>query len=224
MSWTRAGCCCGLLIVAVLGSPRSSIATSIVDQSHTEGTGLTALVNLGFDLVGQSFTAGVTGDLTAVRVDVGAAPANDGQLLRVLVFGTIDGEPTSIILGSQSVGATESLLSNLVSFDASIPITAGAQYAIAVDYPDTSRGTTLGAWGASVADLYSGGEIWLGNFVSGNHSGDVDWIRPSTDGDLHFETLVVPIPEPSTGILMLLGMVGMGARRRRRGVAGRPIR
>jgi hypothetical protein len=197
------------VLLSFWGLPSAAKADLILDQSFTTPSNLTTLINEGFDLVAQTFTAGLTGELAAVTIDV-LPTAIAVPPLRVSIYSVSGGFPTSTILASQTLSTVGSDLSNLITFDQPVSIVAGTQYALAVNYPSAPPhgvGQAQGSWGGAVGNLYLGGQEFLGSF---SPSGDITWFSfpEDTNFDLHFQTYVslnvASVPESST--LTLLGL------------------
>ena len=159
--------------------------TLIEDQSYT-APGIAAVAFSGTSqYVAQTFTAGLTGALTGVSIDVASGEVGE---LYVRVVGVTDGVPNGTVLGERFLW-TPSLepissapLSYLISF-APIYITAGTQYAIVVNYTWES---THGTWSGGEGDPYPGGSVFLGNEYT-----LTQWTPAQADLDLHFRTFVV---------------------------------
>lgn len=201
------------LSAVVMGLQRPSRADFILDQSYTDQSDLSASIAEGFQFVGQVFTAGLTGHLEAVSVDV--VSYQDDYLLRISIYEAWGDRPYGNALGSMMLGSSSSPLSELILLDRPVFVVSGRQYALVVDYPDgppNGVGNTLGFWSGSTLNDYSGGGYVLGN-VSG---GVVQWATARED--LFFRTYVAPVPEPTSLVMYAIGTVaGLGfvVRRRR---------
>jgi hypothetical protein len=175
-------CVVGFLLLA---PSTGAQAAPVVDQSFTEPSNLGARF-IGPSYMAQTFTAGLTGRLTAVNVNIPFAnPEGYGQLH--VAIRTVDGAaPGATVLGDVLVDSRSVPLSRLVSFPQDIRVTAGTRYAIVVDQvpkPSEFDATWLGA----VGDLYSGGAMFR------SRDGGVTW-APELDQDLNFRTYVEPVP------------------------------
>lgn len=202
------------LLLTFLAMP--AWADTVVDQSFISGgpAFLEAALN-PLSPVAQTYTAGLTGILAGVNIDVSKSP---GILpifpLRVQIQSVTGGIPTGNVLGDVTLGTDNSPLSSLITFPELVPQVAGTQYAIVVDYPTVPSdfGRPPGHWSGNTGNQYLGGQFLA--FVPETQS----WF--SFDGgadDLHFQTFVNtainPIPEPSAGILILIiAVTASGAR------------
>jgi Ca2+-binding RTX toxin-like protein len=109
----------------------------------------------------QTFTAGLTGDLT--RVDLNLVRDSDATTPLTLEIRTVDasGSPTNVILASEIIPASDVpsgiFAPTSVSIDPAVPIVAGVQYAIVLYTaapPDDYR------WGIA-GDVYAGGNLFV---------------------------------------------------------------
>lgn len=137
-----------ILMVALLPGTATAFALGTVpDQSDTT---LTAAVNTDTDLA-QTFTAGLTGQLT----DVGLNLASPSGSLTVAITATSGGSPTGAPLATSdpvTPGSSASWLD--FSFASPTNVTSGVMYAIVFNL--SSLGGVPTASG-SAADTYSGG-------------------------------------------------------------------
>lgn len=177
-----------------------------LDQSLTAPYNEACSINEGFTYVAQTFTAGLSGTLRAVSVDIVGYHAFP---LHIEIRGVSDGHPNATVLGSTTLLSGSSSLADMIFFSEVIPITTGSQYAIIANYagaPPHGPGNVQGVWaGASGStNWYPGGELFLSN-------DEVLWESASGPGfnfDQHFQTFVV-VPEPSAfafGALAALGV------------------
>ncbi|HYW29203.1 MAG TPA: calcium-binding protein [Gaiellales bacterium] len=167
---------------AVPASP--AMPASVVDQSLTPSptnSNLSAAINQCCVYVGQTFTAGLSGDLTGVNVSVGASTAQPLSDLRVAIRPVVDGTPGSTELGATVLNRSSSSMAQRITFATPIHVDAGQEYAIIVNYvgPDST-----GGWDGSVDNEYTRGHL-----VDLNADG---WrIEPTYD--LFFRTFVRPL-------------------------------
>jgi hypothetical protein len=158
--------------------------TAQLDQSFTTPTNLGAAINEGFRFIGQTYTAGVTGTLQSIAIDVQSTTT---FVLRVTVRGVTGGLPNGTILGQARAPRSGSIgLGDVISFSAPIQQVAGQRYAIVVDYPEAPPPpNNQGTWQGATGNVYpSGGLVFSADGVS--------WLSNESDGfDLHFQTFVV---------------------------------
>ena len=177
----------GVIFSMHCASACPAMGQTVVDQSFTTPTNLGANINECCAFIAQTFTAGVTGTLAGVNIDVNS-PINSPFSLHVAIHAvTINGQPSSIVLGDTTLASNSAPLSLLIAFPQVINIVAGAQYAIVVDYPGApppGAGQFQGIWSGSFGDDYAGGEVF--SSVDGS-----SWV-PGTLVDVHFQTYVTP--------------------------------
>ncbi len=165
--------------------------TPVVDQSFTDPGDSSAAINQCCRYYAQTFTAGMTGALTAVSLDV---QSTSSLFLKVAIHGVTNGLPNDTILsevfvwaGPGGVPASSAPLTLMIDVG-TIYVVAGKQYAIVVNYDGTSPGQAEGNWMGAVGDHYPGGAAFAANdetFAS--------WIPLGVPSmDLHFKTYVVP--------------------------------
>jgi len=184
---------CGLFFLCPFLMPNLLLAQPVIDQSFTSPHNASVFINECCTFVAQTFTAGVSGTLDGVNIDV--ASNNNTYPLHVAINTvTISGEPSSTILGDTTLSPNSAPPSLLITFPQLINIAAGVQYAIVVNYqgaPSADVGQTQGAWygAAGNYNYYPGGDVY----------GSVDgssWFSFSEGfyADVHFQTYVsVPI-------------------------------
>lgn len=146
------------------------------------GNDLTADLNEGVRFVGQVYTAGHTGTLSGVNIDV--APISASRFdLRVAIRQAAGGLPTQVVLGATTLATSDSPFDSLVQFSPPIQQVTGQQYAIVVDYPDDpSIGDWQGEWEGTMS---------INCYAGGNQVGSVDGINwGSADGTLHFRVFI----------------------------------
>jgi hypothetical protein len=121
----------GLATAARAAAPAIDQSAPAVDQSFTAPTNLGAEINECFAFVAQTFTAGRTGALTGVSVDIRGVGSTRP---RVQIRTVPSGAPTPTVLGETVLEANGASLSQVIAFPTSITVTAGVQYAIVVSY------------------------------------------------------------------------------------------
>ncbi|MGE5072065.1 MAG: hypothetical protein ACM3MF_01440 [Anaerolineae bacterium] len=194
------------LLMALLPAAAAHAANPIEDQAFTTPTNATARIDGCCGEVAQTFTAGATGVLTAVSVDV-TATALAGPL-HISLHGVTDGLPNDTRLGQNylwenyytPIGSASITL--LINIGAAY-VEAGKQYAIVVDYDNSGPyGEQAGEWAGATGDHYPGGAAYVSpdnNFTSWTLAG-------APDLDLHFRTFIDPtVPQTDISITRLSG-------------------
>jgi hypothetical protein len=184
-----------LLVAPVSIAPAQTVhaaaPTPVVDQSFTSPTNASTAINDCCRYVAQTFTAGLTGDLAAVSLDV----LSTGPFaLHIAIHGVTNGLPNSTILGERTLWTSSiepissAPLSLVIDFGEPIYVIAGHQYAIVVDYEGSgSPGTALGDWSGATGNGYPAGAAYDTNDESFSA-----WTPVGTTGiDLHFKTYVI---------------------------------
>jgi hypothetical protein len=196
-------CLCALVFLFLLAMVRPCNAIPSLDQSFTTPGDLAAVINDCCAFVAQTYTAGLSGTLAAVAIDVQSLSSSPGFPLHVAVRGVTGETPNSLILGETTLSSSSAPLSLLIAFSQAIEQVAGEQYALAVNYvgaPPPGAFQSQGVWIGSDGNFYTGGDT----FVSLNGT---SWFRDAGN-DLHFQTFVESVPEPTT--LFLFGVVAAG--------------
>ncbi|MGH0037831.1 MAG: PEP-CTERM sorting domain-containing protein [Myxococcota bacterium] len=190
-------------IVCVLGLasafPGAASAVPIVDQFNFSSQIDFGAIG-GADVRGQTFTVGVEGTIAQVRIEL----TGENSTLSMGIYATSGGVPTgaplAVALNPSDLG---SVLKEFDFSSAGLSVTPGEELAFAVSDP-TNLGSYRNAFGT-----YSAGTI-----VASTDGGST-WSTVS-NRDSNFSVLVEPIPEPSTGLLMGLGLAGLAFARRGR--------
>ena len=177
-------------------------AQAVLDQSDAV---YSVGISSGFTL-GQTFTAGITGTLSSVELNISSIY---GGAIDLLIATTADGVPASTILG-QSIVNPGVEFTEWISFNFSpgISIYAGEMLAIEVLPPVSGFSPQ---WNGDLAGTYSGGLA----YIDEDFAGTPNW-KPlnATYGspfptDLSFQTFVIPSPEPSSLTLLAVGAMGL---------------
>ncbi|CAD5988548.1 hypothetical protein PCC9214_05407 (plasmid) [Planktothrix tepida] len=206
-----------LTVKVALSQPENNILldTTVLDQEFVGSTNLGAFINEGFIFVGQTYTAGLTGTLTGVNIDVNSFNDLNGRKiteyfpLRVAIHEVSAGLPTRNILGETILNSSSASLNNFISFSQTIPQVIGKQYAIIVNYfgaPPSGAQQGIGIWSGRVGNEYLGGQLVFSNELTQWDSYD--------DNDLNFRTFVNPgktasVPESSSVLsLLMFGALG----------------
>jgi hypothetical protein len=161
-------------------------ATTVIDQSSIAQTNLGSEINSCCKFIAQTFTAGETGTLAGVSIDVTSSPTSSFHLHVAIRTVTANGVPSPTILGETTLGSGSAPITLLITFPETIHIIAGDQYAIIVNYegaPPARKGQSLGMWSGASGDTYTGGEIFT------SVSDGIVWSEVA-DGDFHFQTYV----------------------------------
>jgi hypothetical protein len=149
----------------------------VSDQSVFPPTGssgsVASIINECCSHIAQTYTAGVTGTLAGVSLDIYYLPSNFPIVVEIRSVS--GGKPTGSVLGSAMPAATSSPtvcpsgslpgnyclpFSQMIMFPGIIPQIAGTQYAIVVYFLGAPQGTT-GGWAGELAPLYAGGRTWI---------------------------------------------------------------
>lgn len=105
-----------------------------LDQSSSSGKASSGGVKApGNRRIAQVFVAGASGKLSSVRISVSYSGGGNVQP-RVSLFSVSDGKPNAA-LGAVSGDKKDVAFSAPVIFSQAIPLVAGTNYAIVVDYP-----------------------------------------------------------------------------------------
>lgn len=160
----------------------------IVDQSFTGTWNAQGYIGDECKYLAQTFTAGITGNLTGVNIEVQTFSTLSQKLRVVIRSVTTKGMPTGTPLAVRYVTINPFIhLTRLIAFKTPIPVTTGAGYAIQVNVAGAiPQSGGLGVWGGTVGDLYTGGSVMTGDCGGGSY-----W-RVLSNFDLHFCTYVDP--------------------------------
>lgn len=169
----------------------------VIDQSFTSPHDLAAQFNDCCKFIAQTFTAGRTGSLVGININVLSSTQPSPFPLRVAIRTvTPGGEPGPTTLAETTLASGNAPLSLLIRFPQTPTINAGVQYAIVVNFdgaPPPAPGQALGGWTGAAGNPYPGGE---------NHysfSDGISWFQ-FEGGDLHFRTYMADFSEVSLDI------------------------
>jgi len=171
-------------VVFELSFSLPSKAQFSLDQSFTPPFNLSVGIDECCAFVAQTYTAGKTGTLAGVSVDVISTSA---FRLHVAIRTVAGGLPTTTVLGDVTLSSNASGLSQIIVFPQSIPQVTGVQYAIVVNYagtPPEGPGQDQGSWLGNTGNGYAGGGLFFSS-----HGGS-SFFSISHDSDLHFRTFV----------------------------------
>jgi len=160
------------------------------DQSFTTGVDLSDGLYGKPVLMGQSYTAGITGTLQGVAIDVTAIDVN--LVARIQIEAITGGVPSNVVLGQARAARGGDLsINTVIPFSTSIPQVAGQQYVILVDYPEAPPFVdgieNTASWNGSDGNLYAAGTMFS-TFDNG-----ATWTSYAAEGfDLNFQTFVIP--------------------------------
>jgi hypothetical protein len=172
---------------------QSSVCASnapVLDQSFTAGNDLSDGLYGKPVLMAQSYTAGISGTLQGVAIDVTAIDPT--LVARIQIEAITNGIPNNVVLGqARAASGGDLAISTVIPFATAIPQVAGQKYAILVDYPEAPPFVdgieNTASWNGSDGNLYPAGTL-LTTFDNGT-----TWQSFESDGfDLHFKTFVIP--------------------------------
>jgi len=182
-------------VLATLGVLSAQGATLIVDQSQPSFTQTPDIATSGKS--GQSFTTGVAGDLTAIRLVVEGKGFSGTEVFGsdfvLSLWSTAPaGTPTNNLLASGSVSRSELTLRDTaqwitVTFGTAYPQSPGEVLAFTIDEA-TAGADGFNGYGSAVTNAYAGGQMFFSFTAS----------QPlvASSRDMAFETMVA-VPEPA---------------------------
>jgi hypothetical protein len=184
------------IFLAILMAASTCFAQSVLDQSFTGPYGGYWLSYTGADAVAQVYTAGITGNLTSVKLSV--VSSNGAPVVVEILDATTQPSGPWPLLGYSMITPPSELACTtvptceLVSVPLSPPVpqVAGNQYAIAV-FPTYTGEIWFGAISGTTA--YSGG----GTYIHGPYWTDITLVYPGLPtweqiASFYFQTYVKP--------------------------------
>lgn len=204
-----------LLATGQLVAPTPSIAATVDQQNWPTGAPSGGFYQLDIPFsapgrlptivfaVAQTFTAGSTGNLSGVTLDLSANCATMSCPSQVHVqIRSVDSyaEPSSTVLAEANLAQSqlETGDSNVpakhvqVTFDAPAAVTAGTQYALvisALPLPQRDLDQSAVYVGADGSGGYAGGQVWLSQSLVQSNPPTTPW-SPQTSVDLYFTTIL----------------------------------
>ena len=164
--------------------------TAQLDQSFTTPSDLSAgLYGLPV-FEAQSYTAGITGTLQGVALNITAVDPTLRARIQIRSM-TAAGVPSNTTLGETRANPGNLSLATVIPFSTSIPQVAGQQYAILVDYPEAppfeDASIEAADWIGATGNAYPAGTL-MSTFDNG-----ATWQSFAAEGfDVHFRTFVLP--------------------------------
>ena len=206
MRWLRwAFRCCSLFVATCVAG--TVCCASSIDQSLTAGDDLDAVFNDCCAFIAQVYTAGLTGTLAGVSLDITEFQEYNYPL-GVQIRPVKKQAPAYPILGEAITNTFG--LREIISFRQVIPQVAGTQYALAVHFigaPPQGPDNAIASWRGAQGDLYQEG------YAMASRDYGITWPLQTRD-DLHFITYVnTTIPEPSTTLLLSAGLLALLSKR-----------
>ena len=162
-------------------TPPQRAGEGVLDGSFVAPQNAGANINEGYAFVAQTYTAGVTGRLLGVNIDVRSKRGLNPEAgfpvypLHVALHKVVGGVPGAT-LGEVTLPTDEATLSSLIKFPKRIAQVKGRQYAIVVNYvgaPSSGADRWLGVWAGAVGriegEMFAGpdGETWPSSFPDG---------------------------------------------------------
>ncbi len=153
--------------------PAAAPAPCVLDQSQLAFFGGAGTLILPAQTIIQTFTAGVSGDLCKVKIDVSDMGA--AADITVTITTTVAGDPTAG--GVASLGAVNLPAASVqpwgtletFNFAPGVTLTGGTVYAIVVSTADVAGGFF---WRADTTAPYAAGAVWVVPLGGGPYAGD----------------------------------------------------
>ncbi|MFH1451180.1 MAG: lamin tail domain-containing protein, partial [bacterium] len=170
-----------------------------LDQSNAYGESGTPYFVSGNDWGAQTFTAGMTGNLTKVSLKVksGGAPGPFTVEIR-----NVSGDnPGSTLLGSASLSSISSTYAEYdFIFSPAISVTSGTQYAIVSHESAPIGGATNDRYFQSYKDGYANGKKYESSDAGSSwiaQASDDFWFKTYIEGTITYSTTGILISQPS---------------------------
>jgi hypothetical protein len=181
-----------VLALCSLLSPHA-LAQGTLDQSNTATPLDVFATTMGFPVIAQTFTAGLTGQLATATVQLGASTPPSAATVQLLATDA-SGAPTGAPLASGTVTATAPFRAGTfvpVTFAPAATVTAGQLYALVL-FP--TPGPIY--WSFTDGDAYPRGAAFTGSVTGAPYT------QLPSDWDFDFQTFVTPpastaIPPPA---------------------------
>ncbi len=189
----------GLVVAVVLVVPTSAGATGTLDQSQTTYSNGSVSAT-GAQEIAQTFTAGVSGSLDHVELNLSAAGRVSDLAVQIETT-TVRGLPSGVVLASATVPAGSVPSSNAwvtVPLSAPAPSSAGTQYAIVLSAPTTVCRSDLFPSPSALSECFyrwnAGNSGFEGPYAAGgpllSRDSGASWSSASSYDDLMFQTFV----------------------------------
>ncbi len=199
-----------LLLTAAFAAQASVFDTTPYDLEMSQGGGS------GPDIAGGSFTAD-DGFLNSFSLFVGSIGGNPNNNLKAIVLEVDDltGQPTGSPLWESDAfqaGNTSTLDQFVFSFETALPLTIGTEYFIGID-----SGLLTDATGGDFTIGLTSGDTLAGGQVFYRQNNAPFWLDSGASdvaSRIVVSSSLVPTPEPSTALLVGMGLAFFGARKR----------
>lgn len=141
-------------------APAAQGATDTLDQ--VQATANSSVNAASTQMLAQTFTAGLSGQIDRVSLFIGQNFATGGGVIQIQTV--TGGTPSGTSLGSSAFSGFMPGAWRDYPFSPGAPVSAGTQYAIVV-IPNSSSGNT--SWSTSKTVTYAAGQLWTGTQATG---------------------------------------------------------